>query len=142
MLDFFKYYFKEYFVVQILVIIFLLILLILFCRCDYVEPIEQNETEYESVVEGPDSHESAAESPDSHEGARCGDGVCDYEEDYWSCLDCVDLLTGNPKTNYCGDHVCFGTETWYNCWSDCGFVPYNKNPEIGPGPGGPNPGPY
>lgn len=70
----------------------------------------------------------------------CGDGICDFSigESYWTCLDCVDPLTGAPTNSYCGDGVCFN-ESMIDCWKDCkpqrqdtasGFLPNRERLEI------------
>lgn len=65
----------------------------------------------------------------------CGDDVCDGNETYWDCFDCVDPITGGPiGGGFCGDGICYGGETIISCWKDCRPKAIDFNPEIGPGP--------
>jgi hypothetical protein len=81
-------------------------------------------------------------------GSYCGDFVCDEDEgeDYWNCLDCVDMFTGGPKNGYCGDGICFN-ETMLSCFKDCRPRPVNMGGSDWdddfpwPVPPGPKPGP-
>ena len=69
---------------------------------------------------------------------KCGDGNCQKDENYCICpADCgiikceanefLDCGSGIPKclpsymkeNNYCGDEICFGTESCSNCEIDC-----------------------
>lgn len=56
-----------------------------------------------------------------------------------------DILLPEPDSfiSICGDGFCDPEkEDISNCWSDCHPILINPDPEIGPGPGHPNPGPY
>lgn len=65
----------------------------------------------------------------------CGDGYCDPEfgESEYNCIDCgYDPWTGCPTSGgACGDGVCCGSETWFDCRKDCGpvaFNPWDRDP--------------
>jgi len=137
-------YCRHYLWKQILIAgtIFLIgFILILFCRCGG-----------EDVVEEPKPGPPIIKQEPKHDGPYCGDFVCNNDETYWDCLDCVDPFTGGPKNGYCGDGICFN-ESMLGCWSDCRPRPYNPNPpRSGPDPEpdpepipdpipGPDPGP-
>lgn len=109
--------------------------------------------EQPAIVEQVDNTPDTTTEPNP--GPYCGDYVCDEDmgEDYWNCLDCVDMFTGGPKNGYCGDGICFN-ETMLSCWKDCRpravnmgddkeDFPWPEPPPIpGPIPGpGPDPGP-
>jgi len=74
----------------------------------------------------------------------CGDYVCDEDigEDYWNCLDCVDM----PEYGRCGDGICY-KETILDCYRDCGPMAVNNGgnsfswPNPSPAPR-PKPEPY
>lgn len=70
----------------------------------------------------------------------CGDLICDERggEDYWNCLDCVDL-NGWPTHGYCGDGVCY-KESMVGCWEDCRPIEINTD-ALSHGPNGPLPDP-
>jgi len=121
-------------------------LVLLLCSCDGGEDVVDP-----TSVDPPSKDDIS--SP-TYEGPYCGDRTCDADESYWTCLDCVDPLTGGPKNGYCGDGVCFN-ETMLGCWRDCRPKPYNPYaedddiPHPGPKPGplpdpipGPDPGPF
>jgi len=80
----------------------------------------------EPVVDDQEEDVSIQKEPAANEES-CGNNVCERNkgEDYWNCLDCVDLLTGGPTNGYCGDGVCFN-ETMFDCWTDC--RPHASNP--------------
>jgi len=69
-------------------------------------------------------------------GPYCGDFVCNENkgEDYWNCLDCVDLFTGGPTNGYCGDGICYN-ESMISCWKDCRPRTYNDDDDFPLGPG-------
>lgn len=82
----------------------------------------------ETTDEGEDATQGPQESS-SEGGSRCGDDVCDADENEGSCCvdcgcaagsSCVDAVcTPDPV---CGDAMCNGEETVDDCCIDCGCV--------------------
>lgn len=105
----------------------------LLCCCGGEEPVEKEEVAKKEPKK--DDVFDVNKVP-----SYCGDYKCDEDEgeDYWNCIDCVDLLTGGPKHGYCGDGICFN-ETMTSCWRDCRPRPYNPNPD---GDDNPFPSPF
>lgn len=79
-------------------------------------------------IEYPEPEPTGEIGSDVPTGSYCGDWVCDKDETYWNCLDCVDPITGGPKNGYCGDGICFN-ENMLDCWTDCRPEPFNPNAE-------------
>lgn len=125
-----------------IILAFFLVYLLVSCGGDNVYPEPDGSLRADTIVSGPT-------------GSYCGDYICDEElgEDYWNCIDCVDIY-GGPKNGYCGDGICYN-ETMTSCWRDCKPKRYNSRPdwpefwsdpgsEPNPGPPlpGPDPGPF
>jgi hypothetical protein len=98
----------------------------------------------EGVIDKPKPMEVYKVGDDSQQ-PHCGDLICNEKEgeDYWNCLDCVDV-NGWPKNGYCGDGVCYN-ESMTSCWKDCRPKQVNRGWDDdfprGPSGGGPLPDP-